>query len=143
MALISRVLRNGTCDAYDFVTFWCPGCKGAHTIPVSNKDGQPRDTWQWNGDAERPVFTPSVHCKTGHYCERHPAHGNPSECGDCRESREDGHESLCSVCHSFVGCNGAEPGQIVFLSDSTHHLAGKTVPLPDWPIKNWSDGGSE
>lgn len=31
-------------------------------------------------------------------------------------------------CHSFV-----RRGQIEFLADSTHALAGKTVPLPDFP----------
>lgn len=35
------------------------------------------------------------------------------------------------ICHSFVSCNGAQPGEIVFLSDSTHHLAGQVRPLPD------------
>jgi len=31
-------------------------------------------------------------------------------------------------CHSFV-----IDGQIQFLGDCTHSLAGQTVPLPDWP----------
>ena len=35
------------------------------------------------------------------------------------------------VCHSFV-----TRGRILFLQDCTHHLAGLTVDLPDWP-----DGG--
>lgn len=37
------------------------------------------------------------------------------------------------VCHSFV-----RDGSIQFLSDCTHMLAGKTVPMPDWP-----SGGDE
>ena len=32
-----------------------------------------------------------------------------------------------SRCHSFV-----KDGQIQFLTDCWHHLAGQTVPLPDW-----------
>lgn len=32
------------------------------------------------------------------------------------------------VCHSFV-----RDGQIQFLSDCTHELAGQTVELPEWP----------
>lgn len=32
------------------------------------------------------------------------------------------------VCHSFV-----RVGNIEFLGDCTHALAGKTVPMPDWP----------
>jgi len=35
-------------------------------------------------------------------------------------------------CHSFV-----RDGQIQFLADSKHDLAGKTVPLPDWPRPDW------
>lgn len=39
-----------------------------------------------------------------------------------------------TVCHSFVGGSGGQsPGMIVFLGDSTHELAGQTVPLPAWP----------
>jgi hypothetical protein len=34
----------------------------------------------------------------------------------------------CLVCHSFV-----TEGRIEFLSDSTHELAGQTVPIPEWP----------
>jgi len=33
----------------------------------------------------------------------------------------------CSICHSFV-----TDGQIQFLGDCTHKLAGRTVPLPAW-----------
>ena len=32
------------------------------------------------------------------------------------------------ICHSFV-----KAGNIQFLGDCTHALAGQTVPLPDWP----------
>ncbi len=35
-------------------------------------------------------------------------------------------------CHCFV-----RAGQIEFLSDCIHPLAGKTVPMPDWP---WAEG---
>lgn len=33
-----------------------------------------------------------------------------------------------TICHSFV-----RSGQIQFLSDCEHELAGQTVPLPKWP----------
>lgn len=32
------------------------------------------------------------------------------------------------VCHSFV-----TDGEFRYCSDSTHELAGETVPVPDWP----------
>ena len=37
-----------------------------------------------------------------------------------------GHDG--SRCHSFV-----KEGDIQFLTDCTHAMAGQTVPLPDWP----------
>lgn len=59
--------------------------------------------WSWNGDREQPVLSPSVLVQGGPH-----------------------------LCHSFVGCNGAQPGEIVFLSDCTHALAGQVRPLPEW-----------
>lgn len=82
--------------------FWCPGCDGAHAVNVGDGPG-PR--WGWNGSEERPTFTPSVFVNPpGPY--HHP--GLPS-------------------CHSFV-----TDGQIQFLGDCTHALAGQTVPLPEF-----------
>jgi hypothetical protein len=31
--------------------FYCPGCRGSHWLD---------DRWTWNGDMERPTFTPSL-----------------------------------------------------------------------------------
>ncbi|MNT63780.1 hypothetical protein D3C72_2016250 [compost metagenome] len=62
--------------------------------------------WGFNGDLERPVLTPSV-----------------------LQNWESSKGRRC--CHSFVGCNGAQPGQITFLGDCTHALAGQTVDLPE------------
>lgn len=68
--------------------------------------------WSWNGNAERPTFQPSVLVR--------------------RNYGEDQHSE---VCHSFV-----TDGQIQFLGDCTHALAGQTVPLPAWPSR-FHDGG--
>jgi hypothetical protein len=74
--------------------FWCPGCDEPHAIRTD------AGGWTWNGDHERPTFSPSV-LVTDHAGSR---------------------------CHSFV-----REGQIEFLTDSTHPMAGKTVPLGTWP----------
>lgn len=58
--------------------------------------------WTWNGDAERPTLAPSI---------------------VIRVPRADGRPD--AVCHSFV-----RDGQIEFLTDCTHALAGQTVPIP-------------
>lgn len=70
--------------------FYCPGCGEHHG---------PNDSWCFNGDTERPTFSPSILVQGG------------NERGDTR-------------CHMFV-----RDGQIQYLSDCTHALAGTTVPM--------------
>jgi hypothetical protein len=41
------------------------------------------------------------------------------------------------VCHSFI-----TDGQIQFLGDCTHPMAGQTVPIPKWPWPS-DDGDGE
>lgn len=91
------------------LTFWCPGCDGAHAIQHGEGAG-PR--WGWNGDLGRPTFTPSV-------LVRWPANPNAGE--EFKEWRTE------RICHSFV-----TDGRIQFLTDCTHDLAGQTVDLPAW-----------
>jgi len=109
------------------IKWYCPGCDantrgtGLHVLPVhwlppgENREsplvaGKPH--WSFNGSMEAPVFGPSV-------------------LSSWDEWQGDGVPPKKHVCHSFVGCNGAAPGQIVFLGDCTHDLAGKTVDLPE------------
>ncbi|HEV7337006.1 MAG TPA: DUF6527 family protein [Bosea sp. (in: a-proteobacteria)] len=82
--------------------FWCPGCDGAHQVQVGDGPG-PR--WGFDGNYDRPTLTPSINVTY-----------NGLDAG------RDG--APPSVCHSFV-----RDGQIQFLSDCTHALAGQTVSL--------------
>lgn len=76
--------------------------------------------WTFNGDYDRPIFSPSVLVRTGHFV---PGHENGlCWCTYAKEHPDDGFK--CSICHSFV-----RYGQIQFLNDCTHALAGQTVPL--------------
>lgn len=84
-------LRNAQC------WFWCAGCGTHHAIDPSR--------WTWNGDTERPTFSPSV-----------------------LVTYEFGEERLPQRCHSFV-----RDGQIQYLSDCTHALAGQTVSMEELP----------
>lgn len=97
--------------------FHCPGCNENHQVQVGDGPG----AWGFNGDHERPTFTPSILLRSGHHVRGH-------EKGPCWCTYEErfGRPSpfKCIVCHSFV-----TDGQIRFLDDCTHHLAGKTVPL--------------
>jgi len=98
--------------------FFCPGCKEMHQVTIGEGDG-PR--WGFNGDYDRPTFSPSVLVRTGHYCSGRDG----KECWCTYEERfGEPAPFKCSVCHSFV-----RDGQIEFLSDCTHALAGKIVVL--------------
>ena len=102
------------------VGFHCPGCNEAHVIAVDRARPQRNGAvWGFNGDYERPTFTPSVLMRRTDYepavtaenideWRRAPWPQSPVE----------------RVCHSFV-----TDGQIQFLGDCTHALAGQTVPL--------------
>lgn len=94
------------------VSFTCPGCGDAHTVPVGPNG------WGWNGDLNKPTLTPSLLVRSGHYADAWKP-GDACWCG-----KDYGFE--CYRCHSFV-----RDGRIEFLGDSTHKLAGQTVDLLD------------
>ena len=89
------------------VTFWCPGCREAHVVGPN---------WTFNGDYERPTFSPSIRV-TGVMVERDESGKWTGEWARGVDGKP-----LPQVCHSFV-CGG----QIEFLGDCTHALAGQTV----------------
>lgn len=101
--------------------FFCPGCQKPHLVTVGEGPG-PR--WGYNGNSDAPTFTPSVLVRSGHFAE-----GRAAADGECwcnyTERTGDTSPFTCGVCHSFV-----TDGQIQFLGDCTHSLAGQTVPLP-------------
>ncbi|WP_296540048.1 DUF6527 family protein [Rhizorhabdus sp.] len=92
------------------MAFHCPGCGEQHSCTVGEGSGRPR--WGWNGDLDRPTLTPSVLV----------TYNGP----DAGKLDEDGFRAPPAICHSFV-----IDGQIRFLTDSTHALAGQTVDLPE------------
>ncbi|MDR3451666.1 MAG: DUF6527 family protein [Rhodoferax sp.] len=96
------------------VGFKCPGCKEVHVISIQ----PPHPCWSFNGDYEKPSFTPSI-LVTGCKVIR-DEHGEWT--GDWE--RDANGKALPSVCHSFI-----TDGKIQFLNDCTHELAGQTVPL--------------
>lgn len=83
------------------LSFKCPGCGTEHTVLVGVGGSGAR--WLWNGNLDRPTLSPSVLVRVDF----------------------DGGK-LAKICHSFV-----IDGQIQFLNDCTHKLAGQTVPMLD------------
>lgn len=132
MAKVSAVLRSHT---YGF-SFWCPGCQSFHTINTVEGHGP---CWGFNGNVDAPTFTPSVltwwdeaedqEAMDALYDEHWRCH----EAGDA-EGKAAAAEKMKALprttkrCHSFV-----TNGNIQFLSDCTHALAGQTVALPPIP----------
>ena len=74
---------------------YCLGCEQSHLIPLN---------WQFNGDLEKPTFTPSLLI---HY--------------------HNGRKNIDYTCHSFI-----TDGKWKYCSDSTHELAGQTVEMEDY-----------
>jgi len=106
------ILRQAQCGR---LFFWCPGCDGAHQVQVGDGPG-PR--WGFNGDYDRPTFTPSVLVR------------GTRPITDEEHARIMAGETIKTeptVCHSFV-----TDGRIQFLGDCTHPMAGQTVPLPEF-----------
>lgn len=139
---------------------WCPACEANHVFDIVGEDGSrpERACWDWDGNMERPTFSPSMLAIGAvHLCPPSYAHyavcPNPDSCGQTAHCLLDpetltpakadvdgetvrGHVKPHAVtpawgnCHSFL-----RAGRWEFLGDSAHALAGKTVdmvPLPDW-----------
>lgn len=89
------------------VSVFCPGCDRPHTLTVRPTDKTP--SWEFDGNLELPTISPSIHANPpGQY-----------------------HIKQFPICHSFV-----RAGRIEYLSDTTHHLSGQTIDLPEYP-EDW------
>jgi hypothetical protein len=102
----------------ELISFFCPGCKDIHYFNVG-KDLNPY--WEWNNDLIKPTVSPSL-LITG-----------------VKKMTDDEYnvylqksilpEPVPMTCHSFI-----RDGNIEFLNDCTHELAGKTIPLNKFTI---------
>ncbi len=102
-------------DEGGHVAHWCPGCNTWHHFAVDRPFKNNGARWSWDGNLDAPTFNPSMNIRIG------PMPTVP-------EGRPDAGQ--IKVCHYFL-----HGGNIQFLGDSTHALAGQTVPLPDLPEK--------
>ena len=103
-----KMRRIGSAQGYTAGGFahWCPACEEMHAFATDGPNSMGAQ-WTWNHSVERPSFSPSMNIRT--------YGGEPGA-----EVKE--------VCHYFL-----KDGQIQYLGDCTHALAGQTVPLPDLP----------
>lgn len=110
MAALGKYLRTAEGG---LLVFWCPGCDVGHPVKVEGPHA-----WGYNNNPDAPTFTPSV-LVTG-------VQWDPAE-----HFHRKAHKVAPggkTVCHSFV-----RDGQVQFLDDCMHALAGQTVPLPEFP----------
>lgn len=126
MAQLSRYLRSVGGGG---LAFWCQGCREAHTIWVGEGPG-PR--WAWNGDVEKPVVSPSLLVTGRRLTAKGHAQWVAWHAAGCPDPAPD-LDAADVRCHTFVGCQGALPGEIVFLGDCTHDMVGKVLPLAELP----------
>lgn len=117
MSALGSKLRQ--CEG-SIVMFRCPGCGENHSVSVNS--GIPGRDWGFNGDGDKPTFTPSV-LVTGLQTVK-DQHGKWT--GEW--VLDENGKGVPMSCHSFV-----TDGRIQFLTDCTHALAGQTVDLPDFP----------
>lgn len=109
---VSKFLRKSSVGYIHY----CPACEGAHHYRT---DSQGKANWTFNGNTEKPSFTPSMKISWGN---KVPGYEN---------WKDDEHDN--GICHYFL-----TDGQLQFCSDSTHDLKGQTVPLPELP--DWMAG---
>ena len=108
---VARRLVDGDDKEIGWIIF-CPACRCGHSF----KTGM----WTFNGNVEKPTFSPSMLVKSGHHVDgKHPCW-----CDYHKRADADPGAPTCEICHSFV-----TDGMIRFLGDCTHKLAGQTVPL--------------
>lgn len=111
----------------EYLQMRCPGCDDWHQI-VYRLDGGDA-TWEWNGSTTKPTISPSILVQGKQWVP-------PVTPDNLEEYKRAPWEQrpVERRCHSFV-----RDGQWQFLSDSTHPLAGQTVPMV--PLTDrWPDG---
>ena len=56
--LSPKLMRLG--PGRNMLGFWCPACAQLHVITVRRVEGYQGPVWDWNNNAERPTFSPSI-----------------------------------------------------------------------------------
>ena len=98
-------MRHVKHNGYELYYFYCEGCEDNHSYRTAVPEGLNGVTWNFNGNLEKPTFTPSF-LRNGHESiEKLKARGS-------------------NRCHLFV-----TNGIVEYCSDCSHSLAGQKRPL--------------
>lgn len=97
----TKIIEEFECEngGQGFMYFCCP-CGFYHSVTISPAKSSNGASWTWNGSLDKPTFSPSIVVKVEF--ENRPS----------------------LVCHHYV-----KNGQIQYLSDCTHTLAGQTIDM--------------
>lgn len=114
--ILSRLLYQ---PYEDHLMFLCPGCQEHHTVAIENGSGK---GWQWNKDVLFPTFYPSIKVS---FVKATPEGEKMMQDRTPLPEGVDRYPCTDEVCHSFV-----KDGNIQFLEDCTHPLAGCKIPIP-------------
>jgi hypothetical protein len=92
--------------------FHCPGCGTRHAVSTTRPNSSGA-RWSFNGNLDKPTFSPSLNQRTGPWPDGARIHG-----------RDVG--GKIEICHLNV-----TDGICDFHADSTHEHAGQKLPLLD------------
>ena len=101
MNVVRKFIEEGTNKKG--LTFYCEGCEMSHSIIYEGTSGP---IWKWNNSLDKPTIKPSIKAQW--------VKTNPKTHLKVRDM----------ICHSYV-----KEGMLEYLTDCTHKLAGKTVPM--------------
>lgn len=126
---LRSVERHESEDSPNYV-FWCPGCKCGHGVWTDHPNKGSGATWSFNGNMEKPTFTPSLKIDSAKTPPADPATGDFKKGPDGKyligsDGRPEGCLDQC--CHSVI-----TDGVIHFCADCTHELVGQSVPMEDF-----------
>ena len=117
---ILRSVDHTPGDGHADYMFWCPGCQCGHGVWVTpGKNVLPGAVWGFNGNMDKPTFTPSILTLSNEWTPpvttENMAQWKDKPWPQTKVSR---------ACHLFV-----KDGNIQYLGDCMHALAGKTIPM--------------
>lgn len=113
-------------NQFQYMIF-CPACKCGHGIRVGQQTGS---NWDFNGNMEKPSFSPSLLISGVNLPDVDPETGDWKRGFDGNYILDENGRISGSknwVCHSWI-----TDGMIKFFDDSTHELKGQTVPLEEF-----------
>ncbi len=79
-------ILDSTCGSYKAYVFFCPGCQEHHSFDVALDKIQTPRFWGFNGNLEKPTFTPSLNVNPHdpkRHCHSFVQNGNIQFLSDC------------------------------------------------------------